>query len=203
LRNPTHCLMSSSSDAPITNTRKPAIAHNFTLHFPSAAVQLSGRGNREVAHESARRRVLRHRAPLHGVVTTRSAGCSAQVDRLGRARYANGPAREGRIWFACAVRALTKPCLTRCTDRIPCCSILLIGTKRMLGRLTASQIASASATSLLFRFHVWLHELRRHQPYRVPEALERTAPVMRTRTCLHPNHTRRQLHEVPRHLLTA
>jgi hypothetical protein len=49
----------------------------------------------------------------------------------------------------CAVRALTKPCLTRCRDRTACCPTVLTGTNRMLGRVTASQIASASAASFL------------------------------------------------------
>ena len=52
-----------------------------------------------------------------------------------------------RIWSAWAVRALTKPWRTVCKASTLCCSIFLIGTKRMLGRLTASQIASASAAS--------------------------------------------------------
>jgi len=37
-------------------------------------------------------------------------------------------------------------------DRIAGCSMLLIGTNRMFGRLTASQIASASAASFLCVF---------------------------------------------------
>jgi phage/plasmid-like protein (TIGR03299 family) len=63
----------------------------------------------------------------------------------------NSPSKP-RIWFAWAVRAFTNPWRTRCTDKTACCSTLLIGTKRMLGRLTASQIASASAASFLFVF---------------------------------------------------
>ena len=57
-----------------------------------------------------------------------------------------------RIWLACAVRALTKPWRARCKDSTLCCSVVLIGTKRILGRATASQIPSASATSFLFVF---------------------------------------------------
>jgi hypothetical protein len=36
--------------------------------------------------------------------------------------------------------------------RADCCSVVSIGTKRIDGRLTASQIASASTTSFLLRF---------------------------------------------------
>jgi hypothetical protein len=60
-------------------------------------------------------------------------------------------ASSPRIWLACAVRALTKPCRARCTLRIACCSTFLIGTVGMSGRVTASQIAAASAASFLFR----------------------------------------------------
>jgi hypothetical protein len=49
-----------------------------------------------------------------------------------------------------AVLALTKPCLALCRDKIACCSSFLIATNRMFGRVTASQIASASAASVLF-----------------------------------------------------
>ena len=54
-----------------------------------------------------------------------------------------------RIWLTMAVRAWTNPWRTRCTDSTACCSTFFTGTKRMLGRATASQIASASAASFL------------------------------------------------------
>jgi hypothetical protein len=57
-----------------------------------------------------------------------------------------------RIWFASAVRAFTNPDRARCNDNTVCCSTVLIGTNRMRGRVTASQIASASAASVLFAF---------------------------------------------------
>ena len=41
------------------------------------------------------------------------------------------------------------PWRTRCKHSTACCSSVLIGTKRMLGRLTTSQIASASLPSFL------------------------------------------------------
>src|SRR5215471_10655608 len=39
----------------------------------------------------------------------------------------------------------------RCSIRQLCCSTVLVGTNRMLGRLTASQIASASVLSFFCR----------------------------------------------------
>ena len=42
--------------------------------------------------------------------------------------------------------------LTRCSIITLCCSVVLMGTKRIVGRATASQIASASAASFFPRF---------------------------------------------------
>jgi hypothetical protein len=39
----------------------------------------------------------------------------------------------------------------RCCTTTPCCATLFTGTKRMLGRVTASQQASASIASFLLR----------------------------------------------------
>ena len=41
---------------------------------------------------------------------------------------------------------------TRCSIRTLCCSSLFTGTKRIVGRATASQIASASVASFFCRF---------------------------------------------------
>lgn len=43
------------------------------------------------------------------------------------------------------------PWRARCTNRRDCCSMLLTGTKRMLGRVTASQMAAVSAALFLLR----------------------------------------------------
>ena len=54
------------------------------------------------------------------------------------------------------------------TSRVRCCDQLtllfgdLIRTKRMVGRRTASQIASASAAIVFVALDVGLHILRRH-----------------------------------------
>src|SRR3954454_7788848 len=58
-------------------------------------------------------------------------------------------ARCPRRAFTCMVLCLTRSCRIRCSWAIVCCSTVLTGTKRMLGRVTASQIASASAASCL------------------------------------------------------
>jgi hypothetical protein len=44
------------------------------------------------------------------------------------------------------------PCRARCKARIAGCAAVLIGTKRMVGRVIASQISSASRASFLFVF---------------------------------------------------
>ena len=49
-----------------------------------------------------------------------------------------------------STRDCTSSARTRCTTSIACCSALLIGTKRMFGRPTASQIASASLLSFFW-----------------------------------------------------
>ena len=48
-----------------------------------------------------------------------------------------------------AVRCSTNPWRARCTIGRDCCSWLLTGTKRICGHCTASQIAAASAASIL------------------------------------------------------
>jgi class 3 adenylate cyclase/tetratricopeptide (TPR) repeat protein len=50
-------------------------------------------------------------------------------------------------WVLCRI----KRSRVRCSIKRPCCSVDLICTKRMVGRRTASQIASASAASFLLR----------------------------------------------------
>jgi len=47
------------------------------------------------------------------------------------------------------VRSSLSPSRTQCRLITPCCSRLLIGTKRMFGRDAASQIAAASVASFL------------------------------------------------------
>jgi hypothetical protein len=42
---------------------------------------------------------------------------------------------------------------TRWSTVMLCCSSLLISTNRIVGRVTASQIASASAASFFWRLH--------------------------------------------------
>ena len=48
-----------------------------------------------------------------------------------------------------AVRSSLIPSRSRCTHSMLCCSTLLTGTKCMLGRDAASQIAAASLASFL------------------------------------------------------
>ena len=53
--------------------------------------------------------------------------------------------------FTSMVRCRTSRSRVRCSISTACCSAVLIGTKRMLGRVTALQIASALAASVLPR----------------------------------------------------
>jgi hypothetical protein len=48
-----------------------------------------------------------------------------------------------------AVRSAFRPSRRRCTHSMLCCSTDFTGTKRMLGREAASQIAAASFASFL------------------------------------------------------
>jgi hypothetical protein len=49
------------------------------------------------------------------------------------------------------VRCRTSSSRPRCISSADCCAFVFTGTKRIEGRLTASQIASASAASFLLR----------------------------------------------------
>ena len=62
----------------------------------------------------------------------------------------NSP-RQPRIRLASMVSCLTRSWRVRWSARTDCCSVVLIAAKRMVGRLTASQIASASSASFLPR----------------------------------------------------
>ena len=61
-------------------------------------------------------------------------------------------ASRPRIWFPSCVREPIMRLRIRCKACRSCCSMDLLGTKRMLGRLTASQIASASLASFFCDF---------------------------------------------------
>ena len=63
----------------------------------------------------------------------------------------------------------------RCLHQLTCCSADLTRTKRMVGRLTASQIASASAASFLLRLTI----LRRHQTHLMAKLGQFVCPIMR------------------------
>jgi hypothetical protein len=54
-----------------------------------------------------------------------------------------------RSWLHRAVRLLTNWARTRCNASRSCCATLLTVTNRVLGRVTASRIASASLRSVL------------------------------------------------------
>ena len=110
------------------------------------------------------------------------------------------------IWLPCAVLAFTNPCLALCTDRIACCSTVFSGTNRMFGLLTASQIASASATSFLLVFTYGFTNCGAIS-FVMPETSKLPRPVMCTAAGFHPDQTRLQVREIfchvfPPHLFT-
>lgn len=99
-------------------------------------------------------------------------------------------ANRPQSWFACAVRAWTKPWRTLCKAITACRSTVLIGTKRMLGRETASQMASASRASVLVGLYMGLHELGRDELHGVAKWPQLTRPKVSARASLHPIYPR-------------
>jgi hypothetical protein len=79
----------------------------------------------------------------------------------------------------------------------------LTSTKRIVGRRTASQIASASAASFFVALDVSLHVFRRHQPNLVPKLRQLTCPIVRGGTSFHANQAGRQRREKLHHLTAA
>jgi hypothetical protein len=60
-------------------------------------------------------------------------------------------ARCPRRALLVTVRCRTSNCRVRSSIKTACCSFVLIGTNRIEGRVTASQIAAASLASFLLR----------------------------------------------------
>lgn len=81
---------------------------------------------------------------------------------------------------------LADPRSVLCSISTVCWSTVLTATKRMVGRVTASQIASASARLSLAPLHVWFDVGGRHQPRRMPQSRNLPSPVMCRATSLHP-----------------
>src|SRR5438270_3475499 len=72
-----------------------------------------------------------------------------------------------------------------------CCSIVFTATKRMLGRLIASQIASASLASFLLLFTYGFTNCGAINFTAIPCAWNARAPVVRATTSLHADHAAR------------
>jgi hypothetical protein len=99
---------------------------------------------------SIRRWITSRDDPVNSLVaSSSSSGARRAMLEIPYGTTSPNSVRRPRIWLACAVPARTKPCRTRCSESTDCCSTFLIGTKRILGCATASQIASASAASFL------------------------------------------------------
>lgn len=75
--------------------------------------------------------------------------------------------------------------------RCSCCFGVLIGTKRMEGRRTASQ-TSAIGSIVFVALHIRLDVAGRHRAHVMPERADLTRPEMRSPARLHPDRTRRK-----------
>src|SRR5437660_11769674 len=107
-----------------------------------------------------------------------------------------------RIALISIVRCLTSRSRTPSIVSAACCSAVLTGTNRMVGRLIASQIASTSIASFLPRLTPAfagagsrLDVLRRDQQHLVPQAAQPPRPVMRSAARLEADSRRRQFGE--------
>ncbi len=89
-----------------------------------------------------------NRASSASAITARS---SFTCGRPTRATMPNS-AIWARIALTSMVRCLTRSSRVRCSTKTLCCSSVLTETNRIVGRVTASQIAAASAASFLLRF---------------------------------------------------
>src|SRR5215469_13364334 len=84
-----------------------------------------------------------------------------------------------RIALISIVRCLTSRSRTPSIVSAACCSAVLTGTNRMLGRLIASQIRLGVDLVILAALDVGLDVLRRHQHHLVPQAAQHPRPVVR------------------------
>ena len=82
------------------------------------------------------------------ILTTKTYDTAVALQSLCELKVASKP----RIRLACAVLAFTNPRRARCTASTTCIGAVFTGTKRIFGRPTALQIASASLRLLLFVF---------------------------------------------------
>ena len=103
--------------------------------------------------------------------------------------------RKARIPLAMAVRSPTRRERPRCKACRSSCSAVLAATKRMVGRCTASAIASASRKSFLLPLR-YLDIAGRHQSGIVAEGLEPPAQVVGADAGLHPDQAGRQVGEL-------
>src|SRR5215510_9117348 len=100
------------------------------------------------------------------------------------------------------VRWLTNRSRTRWSACKSSCSAVLVATNFIVGRCTASAIASASRKSFFCPPRIWAHVFRRHQPSGVAKRCEFAAQVMRANTGFHANQARRNVRQPCFHLAT-
>jgi hypothetical protein len=87
-------------------------------------------------------------------------------------------APQPRIALASCVRLPINRSLTPTNINAACCSDVLTGSNRIVGRLIASHSASGSASSFLPLFQVWLGQLGCDQLHLVTEPAQHARPVV-------------------------
>src|SRR5215207_8315460 len=128
-----------------------------------------------------------------------------------RRRTFEGPCASIRPNSArCPRRALiswlrwrTSKSRARCIISTACCSSLLIGTKRMEGRVAASQMAAAVRRIVLPALKIGLDVLRRDQTHFVPQPAQLPCPEVGSGAGLQANPAGRKLREVAQDLPAA
>src|SRR5881392_3339379 len=109
---------------------------------------------------------------------------------------------KARIWLMMPVRCDTSRSRTRCSACRSSCSAVLVATNFIVGRCTASAIASASLKSFFCPLLQGADIFGRHQPGIVTKRSEFAAQVMCADAGFHADQARRYIGEPRLHLAT-
>src|SRR6201999_3569017 len=109
---------------------------------------------------------------------------------------------KARIWLMMPVRCDTSRSRTRCSACRFSFAAVLVATNFIVGRCTASAIASASLKSFFCPFAIGADIFGRHQPGIVTKQCEFAAQVMCADTGFHADQARRYIGETRFHLTT-
>src|SRR4051794_10035031 len=127
---------------------------------------------------------------------------NSAIRRISRGATIPNSPRQPRIRLASIVSCLTRISRARWSVRADCCSTDLIAAKRIVGRLTASQMPRHEGVALP-ALHIRLHIAGRHHPHLVTERGQFSCPVMRGRTGFDADQAGRQRGEEGQHLALA